>query len=106
MHRKNIITAGQELKTGSKVLVMVHGRGGSAEDILSLSSHLEVKDFSLMAPQATSHSWYPYSFLMPPMQNEPWLSSSINLLKDLVDELSGKGIPSSNIYFLGFSQGA
>lgn len=106
MHTKNIVTAGQELNADSKVLIMVHGRGASAEDILSLANYLQVKDFTLLAPQATNHTWYPYSFMAPPPQNEPWLSSSLDLLKDVVDELHSKGVPSERIYFLGFSQGA
>ena len=106
MHTKNIIRAGKELNSNARVLVMIHGRGGSAEDILSLSSHLDVKDFSLLAPQATNHTWYPYSFLAPPAENEPWLSSAIAVLKDLVGELIQKGIPTEHIFFLGFSQGA
>lgn len=105
-HQKNIITAGKELNKDSKVLIMLHGRGGSAEDILSLSSYLNVNDFTLLAPQATDNTWYPYSFLAPPSQNEPWLSSALNVLKEVVNELNNKGIPSENIYFLGFSQGA
>lgn len=106
MHTKNIVTAGKQLSGDSKVLIMVHGRGASAEDILSLADHLEVKDFALIAPQATNHTWYPYSFMAPPPQNEPWLSSSLDLLKHLVDELHSKGVPHERIYFLGFSQGA
>jgi phospholipase/carboxylesterase len=85
---------------------MVHGRGGSAEDILSLATHLQVNDFALLAPQATNHAWYPYSFLAPPAQNEPWLSSALALLKEVVEDVQSAGIASSNIYLLGFSQGA
>ena len=85
---------------------MLHGRGADAEDILSLANHLSVKDFTLLAPQATGNTWYPYSFLAPPAQNEPWLSSALQLLKDLLAELLEKGVSSENIYFLGFSQGA
>lgn len=106
MHQKNIIAAGKELNEKNKVLILLHGRGGSAEDILSFSSYLDVKDFALLAPQATNNTWYPYSFLAPPAQNEPWLSSALNLMKDLLNELYSKGIPSENIYFAGFSQGA
>src|SRR5437868_8241934 len=106
MHQKNIIAAGKPLSETSKVLTMLHGRGATAEDILSLSSHLNVKDFSLIAPQATNNTWYPYSFLVPPAQNEPWLSSALQLLKEVLDDLYSKGIPSENIYFIGFSQGA
>src|SRR5690242_207614 len=102
MHTKNIITAGKELNKNSKVLIMLHGRGANAEDILSLSSYLDVKDFTLMAPQATNNTWYPYSFLAPLSQNEPWLSSALNLLKELLDELNAKGISFENIFFLGF----
>lgn len=105
MHKKNIITAGKELSVTSKVLIMLHGRGGSAEDILSLASNLDVKDFTLLAPQATNNSWYPYSFLAPPSQNEPWLSSALKLVKELVDDTVSKGVPATNIYFTGFSQG-
>ena len=87
MHKKNIVTAGLELNANSKVLIMLHGRGSNAEDILSLASYLDVKDFSLIAPQATNHTWYPYSFLSPPSQNEPWLSSALELLKEIVDDV-------------------
>ncbi len=106
MHKKNIVTAGKALDEADKVLIMLHGRGGSAEDILSMSAHLNVKDYALVAPQATNHSWYPYSFLVPPAQNEPWLSSALSLLKEIVSDLNNKGIASENIYFMGFSQGA
>ena len=106
MHQKNIITTGKELSKDSKVLVMIHGRGGGAEDILSLASHLNVNEFTLIAPQATNNTWYPYSFLAPSAQNEPWLSSALQLLKELIEDIKSKGIASEDIYFLGFSQGA
>jgi phospholipase/carboxylesterase len=106
MHTKKIISAGKELTKNSKVLIMLHGRGANAEDILSLSSYLNVNDFTVLAPQATNNTWYPYSFLAPPSQNEPWLSSALNILKDLIDELKNKNIATESIYFLGFSQGA
>jgi phospholipase/carboxylesterase len=106
MHQKNIITAGKALTKESKVLIMIHGRGGSAEDILTLAAHLDVNDFSLLAPQATNHTWYPYSFLAPQKENEPWLSSALAVLKELVEDVETAGVPASHIYFLGFSQGA
>lgn len=106
MHTKNILAAGKELNADTKVLILLHGRGGSAEDILSLASYLDVKDFTLLAPQATNNTWYPYSFMAPPAQNEPGLSSALQLLKDIVDDVYSRGIPSEHIYFTGFSQGA
>lgn len=106
MHKKDILTAGKELNAQTKVLILLHGRGGSPEDILSLASYLDVNDFALLAPRATGNTWYPYSFMAPPAQNEPWLSSALALLKELVDDVYKKGIPSENIFFTGFSQGA
>lgn len=106
MHTKEIIQAGLPVQAGNKVLIMVHGRGGTAADILGLATHLSVQDFSLLAPQATNHTWYPFSFLAPREQNEPWLSSALDILTEMVSDLNQQGIPSENIYFLGFSQGA
>ena len=106
MHKKIIKTAGKKIEEAERVLVMLHGRGAPAEDILGLASHLEVKDFALLAPQATNHTWYPYSFLAPEAQNEPWLSSALTLLEDIVSDLHHAGIRDENIYFTGFSQGA
>lgn len=106
MHQKKFITAGTKLEETSRVLILLHGRGGSAEDILSLADHLDVSEYALLAPQATGNTWYPYSFLAPPEQNEPWLSSALQLIKTIVNDLKEKGIEEKNIYFLGFSQGA
>ena len=106
MHEKNIQTAGKSLKDAEKVLIMVHGRGANARDILGLSSHFNVADYALLAPEATNGTWYPYSFLAKPEQNEPWLSSALSLLKEVVDEATKQGVAAENIYFLGFSQGA
>ena len=106
MHTKNIIAAGQSLAAADRALIMVHGRGGSAEDILSLADHLPVQDYALLAPEATGHSWYPYSFLAPPAQNQPWLGSAVDMLAAVVDDIVAAGIAKDKIYFLGFSQGA
>lgn len=106
MHKKNIKTTGKSLKEAKKALIMIHGRGGDARDILGLASHLNVSEFALLAPEATNNTWYPYSFLAKPEQNEPWLSSALDLLKESVDEITNHGITHENIYFMGFSQGA
>jgi phospholipase/carboxylesterase len=106
MHTKNIVTAGKKLTATDRVLIMVHGRGGSAADILSLADELPVAEFALLAPQATGHSWYPYSFMAPPAQNQPWLGSALDTLQQLVADIRGQGIAENKIWFAGFSQGA
>jgi phospholipase/carboxylesterase len=105
MHEELIIYAGNKINP-TKALIMLHGRGASAEDILSLAIHLRVEDYLLAAPQATNNSWYPNSFLAAPAKNEPWLSSALELVNKIVNGLVKRGIALSNIYFLGFSQGA
>ncbi|MCP9200819.1 dienelactone hydrolase family protein [Gramella sp. GC03-9] len=106
MHTKNIITGGKKISEASKVLILLHGRGGNAQNILSLANDLKTTDFALFAPQATNNTWYPYSFLAPPSQNEPWLSSGLDIVYKLLEEVKAEGIASEDIYFGGFSQGA
>jgi len=103
MHKLQYETAGKPLSETGKALIMIHGRGGSAEDILSLADALPVEGFTLFAPQAVSNSWYPYSFLMAPERNEPWLSSAVDVVGQLVEEI---GLRRDQIWFTGFSQGA
>lgn len=106
MHTKKVITAGKAIDETVKVLIMIHGRGGSAQDILSLAAHLNTNDYALLAPQATNNTWYPTSFLAAPAINEPWLSSAIDVIDEVVADVVAKGILKENIFFLGFSQGA
>src|SRR5687768_7957976 len=106
MQKTQLLTSGKKLTEAKKALVMVHGRGASAEDIISLAGYLNVEDYALIAPQAPNYTWYPYSFLVPPSQNEPQLTASLNLLKEVVEDINEAGISDHHIYFLGFSQGA
>ena len=106
MHTKKIVTGGKKVTEAKKALIMLHGRGATAENILTLASELHVADFALIAPQATNNTWYPYSFMAPVQQNEPWLTSAIHLLAEVVTDLKTAGISEEKIYFAGFSQGA
>lgn len=105
MHKETIIESGNT-ENAEKALIMLHGRGSNAQDILSLSSYLNVGDYALYAPQATNNTWYPYAFLEKPSKNEPWLSSALELVGKTVNKIIDRGIAAENIYFLGFSQGA
>ena len=87
-------------------LILLHGRGGSAEDILALGAELRLQNVSLLAPEAAGHSWYPNSFLAPLEKNEPWITSALQALAELVGECEDGGIAADRIALLGFSQGA
>ncbi len=101
-----VMTAGEPLESASAAMIMVHGRGASAEDILSLLPYLDAPGFAYLAPQAANSTWYPFSFLAPLDSNEPGLSSALELLNTLVDRVSLAGIPAEKTVLLGFSQGA
>ena len=95
-----------ELNKNKSVLIMIHGRGATAEDILCLANHLPVENFVLIAPQVVGNTWYPHSFMAPQSQNEPFLSNSLEEIDTTVKNVVEKGISFENIFFLGFSQGA
>jgi predicted esterase len=87
-------------------VILVHGRGGTAAGMIDLSKALAFDDVAYLAPQAAGNTWYPLSFLAPMAQNEPGLSSGLNVLRGLVATLEHAGVASSRIALLGFSQGA
>lgn len=105
-HSFELKTGGRDLQQAEKVLIMIHGRGGSADDILSLAAYLQVDDYAILAPQATQHTWYPHSFMAPVPSNQPWLDSALDAVDQTVQTALEAGIPTENIYFFGFSQGA
>ena len=101
-----VLEAGIPIDQANKALIILHGRGASAEDILSLGSLLPLSGFHILAPEAKGNTWYPYSFLAPAEQNEPWLSQAIDLVSGITEKIINSGLQSDQIYFLGFSQGA
>lgn len=105
-HTKTIEIAGKPIKEASKALIMIHGRGGSAKDFLLLADQFRIDDFVILAPQALHNTWYHYSCTTTLEHNEPWLSSILEILEELLHELALQGFKEENIYFLGFSQGA
>lgn len=101
-----VLMAGTPLEQATGAVILAHGRGASAEDILSLAAYLPQEGLTYLAPQAANYTWYPYSFLNPMAQNEPYLSSALRRIAALVAEVSAAGIPVERIVLGGFSQGA
>jgi predicted esterase len=87
-------------------MILVHGRGASAEDVLSLAAECGTTDVAYLAPQAADHTWYPYSFLSPMQDNEPGITSALGVIAAIIDGLGAQQIPPARIGLLGFSQGA
>lgn len=105
MHEYNILEKGATLSEASKAIILLHGRGAAAEDIINLADHFTDDSFYVAAPQAHNHTWYPYSFMNAEVHNEPWLSSAVAIVKRLIDQISVV-LPTENIFIAGFSQGA
>lgn len=106
-HQKcKIVYAGTEPKKAKAAMIMIHGRGVTAESIITLANEFKCNKLYLVAPQAHQFQWYPYSFLAPTERNEPGLSSGLQAIYDIVSDLETKGFPKQKIILLGFSQGA
>ncbi len=101
-----VYSAGAKLDEASAALILLHGRGAAAEDILSLSTVLTQPGLAFLAPQAEDYTWYPNRFIFPIEQNEPHLSSALNLVDKIVQQVTATGISTDKIFIGGFSQGA
>lgn len=103
---QELLTAGKAVDAAQSAMILIHGRGASAYDILELGYYLAPPEMAQLAPQAANSTWYPYSFLSPLPQNEPDLSSALRVIGDLVAQVEAASIPAEKIIIGGFSQGA
>lgn len=107
LHRNGTIHRfGEPVEKAAGAVILLHGRGGSAEDILLLGREMHLPHLAYLAPQAVSNTWYPNSFLAPREQNEPWLTSALAKVQSTVKIAKDAGIPADKIVVCGFSQGA
>ena len=101
-----VLTAGESLASARAAMILVHGRGASAADILMLAGELPQPGFAYLAPEAANHAWYPNSFLVPLASNEPYLTSALAVIASLLEQANSAGIPAERTVIAGFSQGA
>lgn len=101
-----VLRAGAPLDQARAALILVHGRGSTAGDILALAKALNQPEIAYLAPQAAGYTWYPQRFLVPQAANQPWLSSALAALQSVLDTVQAAGIPARRTLLLGFSQGA
>ena len=101
-----VLTLGVGLSQAVAAVILLHGRGASAEDILGLATEMHDERFAYLAPQAAGNAWYPYSFMAPIEKNEPWLSSALAKVGTIVQQAVAAGLSRDRIFVCGFSQGA
>jgi phospholipase/carboxylesterase len=98
-------TLGARLEQAAAAVILLHGRGASAEDILGLATEMYDERVAYLAPQAADHRWYPLSFMAPIKDNEPWLSSALAKVGSIVKQAVDTGISLEHVFICGFSQG-
>src|SRR5918993_2230292 len=103
---ERVLVDGAPLETAAGALIAIHGRGAGAEDIIALGKEIAPPNVAILAPQAAGNTWYPYRFLEPTERNEPYLSSALRVVANLIAQLGEHGIPPERVALLGFSQGA
>jgi len=101
-----VLQTGEPLATARAAMILMHGRGASAEDILGLAEQFDQPGFAYLAPQARGSVWYPNRFMEPLESNEPWLSSALDVITQLLKQLGDQGLAAERVILLGFSQGA
>ena len=102
---QKVLESGETLATAGAAMILIHGRGASAADIMTLGAELMHPGFAYLAPQAAGSAWYPHPFTAPLEENEPYLSSALEVLASLLASVE-RTIPAERVILLGFSQGA
>jgi phospholipase/carboxylesterase len=100
-----VLEAGEKLGIARAAMILAHGRGATAADIMTIASEVMQPGFAYLAPQAAGNAWYPNPFTAPLESNEPFLSSALEVLESLLARVE-ETIPAERVIFLGFSQGA
>ena len=100
-----VVRSGPSARDARLALVLLHGRGGGPEDMIGLGRHVGGPDVALVAPEARGNSWWPASFLAPEAENEPWLTSALTVVADVLTALEDEGLPAERAVLMGFSQG-
>src|SRR6266571_3806776 len=104
-HGQRVLQAGEPLTAARAAMVLLHGRGATAEDIMTLASEVQQPGWAYLAPQASGNAWYPNPFTAPLESNEPYLSAALDMVSKLVERVEPR-VPAQRLMLLGFSQGA
>jgi phospholipase/carboxylesterase len=104
-HGQRVLQAGEPLDSARAAMILLHGRGATAEDIMTIASEVQAPGWTYLAPQAAGGAWYPNPFTAPIEANEPYLSAALEMVGNLVERVEAR-VQAERIVLLGFSQGA
>src|SRR5439155_23253080 len=100
-----VLAAGEPIASARAAMILLHGRGATAEDIMTIASEVQQPGWAYLAPQAAGNTWYPNPFTAPLESNEPYLSAALDMVSKLVERVETH-VPAQRMILLGFSQGA
>ena len=91
---QRVYTAGLPLDQAKAAIILLHGRRAPTARRVSCCSprKLDHPAYAYLAPQAAGDTWYPYTFLAPIRNNEPWLTSALSAVGDAVAQVEAAGI--------------
>ncbi|MBX3084125.1 MAG: alpha/beta fold hydrolase [Anaerolineae bacterium] len=101
-----VLTYGAPLADAHAAVILIHGRGATAHSMHDLASALPTEGIAYLIPQAAGNTWYPHSGFKPFEVNEPYFSSAMAIISELLAHINAAGIPTDKIVIGGFSQGA
>src|SRR5947207_5828450 len=104
-HGQRVLAAGEPIASARAAMILLHGRGATAEDIMTIASEVQQPGWAYLAPQAAGNTWYPNPFTAPLESNEPYLTAALDMVSKLVERIEAR-VPAQRIVLLGFSQGA
>src|SRR5207249_8246910 len=104
-HGQRVLAAGEPIASARAAMILLHGRGATAEDIMTIASEVQQPGWAYLAPQAAGNTWYPNPFTAPLESNEPHLSAAMETIARVVERVEAR-IPAQRVVLLGFSQGA
>jgi predicted esterase len=104
-HGMRVVEAGEPLAKARAAMILLHGRGATADDIMTIGAEVMHPGFAYLAPQAEGNAWYPYPFTAALEANEPYLSAALGVIESLLARVEAT-IPAQRVILLGFSQGA
>src|SRR2546429_4906742 len=104
-HGQRVLAAGEPIASARAAMILLHGRGATAEDILTIAAEVQQPGWAYLAPQAAGNAWYPNPFTAPLESNEPYLTAALEMVSKLVERVEAM-VPAQRTILLGFSQGA
>jgi len=104
--QEETIIQGTVFSEAKAFVLSLHGRNQSPGTILEIADRIGQDGVHYAAPQAFQNSWYPEGFMAPIGKNEPFLTYSLDVCKNILQQWADQGVPTDKMVLMGFSQGA